>query len=678
MVINMAVRKVNQKDKKNNYILDTVFSLCLTVLGIFIFISLISELTGPLGMFIKECLLGLFGAGGFLIPLLCIYFGIMIILQKHSNMNKFWFFFAFILAFSAFFNVCKFNIPIYEEGAVFSEYFTFLTQTLFNSGLQRASGGVIGGYIAVPLESLCYKLGAGLILFVLMLVAFIFATGINFIKLFTSLKGNSLNPKKEAAVMKKVLKKDIKTMKSDIELLKDKQNKFKIPDFDTENAGKIESVLNNIQQPYTKAAEKSRNKKGTEETQTTTKNKEESDDLLIDFNKKTTDLKPKTEQPVIEAIAIKPATDLIDQKLLDKAVENNKNSVKTPNENNLAVTDILEHEYITPPLELLNFQADVSSENSLEELRQNATKLIEALRSFSVETKVVDISRGPTITRYELQPNAGVKISRITNLADDIALHLAAQGVRIEAPIPGKAAIGIEIPNKIISTVYLKELVGSEEFKNSKSSVSVCLGKDISGNNIVVDIAKMPHLLIAGATGSGKSVCINSILISLLYKSSPDNVKLLLVDPKVVELNIYNGIPHLLIPVVTDPKKAAGALSWAVSEMLNRYKLFADKGVRDFNGYNKGLNETETKLPQIVIIIDELADLMMASPTEVEDSICRLAQMARAAGMHLVIATQRPSVDVITGTIKANVPSRRAFAVSSHIDSRLILDGSGA
>ena len=280
--------------------------------------------------------------------------------------------------------------------------------------------------------------------------------------------------------------------------------------------------------------------------------------------------------------------------------------------------------------------------------------------------------------RYELQPNAGVKISKITNLSDDIALHLAAMGVRIEAPIPGKAAIGIEIPNKKTSIVYLQELVKSTEFQTSKSPISVCLGKDIGGNNIVVDLAKMPHLLIAGATGSGKSVCVNSLLISLLYHSSPEEVRLLLVDPKVVELNVYNGIPHLLIPVVTDPKKAAGALSWAVSEMLKRYELFKEKGVRDFTGYNKNLNEGESKLPQIVIIIDEMADLMMTSPTEVEDAICRLAQMARAAGMHLVIATQRPSVDVITGTIKANVPSRIAFAVSSQIDSRIILDGSGA
>lgn len=334
--------------------------------------------------------------------------------------------------------------------------------------------------------------------------------------------------------------------------------------------------------------------------------------------------------------------------------------------------------YTFPPISLLSYTAETNADIYREELKQNATKLTDALASFNVQATVVDAKRGPTVTRYELTPDAGVKISKFTGLSDDIALHLAAQSVRIEAPIPGKAAIGVEIPNKTRSTVYLKEIVASDEFKENTSKISVALGKDISGQSTVIDLARMPHLLIAGATGSGKSICINSILISLLYKSTPDEVKLLLVDPKVVELSVYNGIPHLLIPVVTNPEKAAGALQWAVGEMLNRYKLFADKGVRDFTGYNKSLSENEKKLPQIVIVIDELADLMMAAPNEVEDAICRLAQMARAAGMHLVIATQRPSSDVITGIIKANIPSRIAFAVSSAIDSRIILDGGGA
>ena len=336
--------------------------------------------------------------------------------------------------------------------------------------------------------------------------------------------------------------------------------------------------------------------------------------------------------------------------------------------------------YTFPPVNLLEEPKAGRGGNTQRELRANADRLVDTLRSFGVETRIVDISRGPAVTRYELQPSAGVKISRITNLADDIALNLAAGGVRIEAPIPNKAAIGIEVPNKDIAAVPIREIIDSQEFVNAKRRLSVALGKDITGRICLADLAKMPHLLIAGATGSGKSVCINSIIISLLYKASPEEVKLLMIDPKVVELGGYNGIPHLLVPVVTDPKKAAGALCWAVGEMLNRYKMFAATGTRDLEGYNRlaAAREELRPMPQIVIIIDELADLMMAAPKDVEDYICRLAQMARAAGMHLVIATQRPSVDVITGLIKANIPSRISFAVSSQIDSRTILDMGGA
>jgi S-DNA-T family DNA segregation ATPase FtsK/SpoIIIE len=297
-----------------------------------------------------------------------------------------------------------------------------------------------------------------------------------------------------------------------------------------------------------------------------------------------------------------------------------------------------------------------------------------------VETRITDISRGPAVTRYELQPSAGVKISRITALSDDIALNLAAAGVRIEAPIPNKAAVGIEVPNKTVSVVHIREIIDSPEFIDAQSKLSFTLGRDIAGKAAVGDIAGMPHVLIAGATGSGKSVCINSIIISLLYKATPEEVKFIMVDPKIVELGGYNGIPHLLVPVVTDPKRAAGALGWAVTEMQNRYKLFADNNVRDIKGYNalaRRTQELET-MPQIVIIIDELADLIMAAANDVEEYIQRLAQKARAAGMHLVIATQRPSVDVITGVIKANIPSRIAFAVSSQVDSRTILDTGGA
>ena len=346
-------------------------------------------------------------------------------------------------------------------------------------------------------------------------------------------------------------------------------------------------------------------------------------------------------------------------------------------EHALVVED--EH-YEYPPVELLSMNNKKNSRGSAKALAENAAKLQKTLFSFGVSAKVENVSVGPTITRYELKPAEGTRVSKIANLADDIALNLAAETIRIEAPIPGKQAVGIEVPNEKKEAVHLREVIESDEFENNKSKLSVALGKDVAGNTVIADIAKMPHVLIAGSTGSGKSVCINSIITSIIYNAKPSEVKLVMVDPKVVELSVYNGIPHLLIPVVTDPKKAAGALAWAVIEMDDRYNKFAQKGVRDLKGYNKAIEKENenAKLPQIVIIIDELADLMMVAAKDVEEAICRLAQKARAAGMHLVIATQRPSVDVITGLIKANVPSRIAFAVSSQIDSRTILDCTGA
>lgn len=335
-------------------------------------------------------------------------------------------------------------------------------------------------------------------------------------------------------------------------------------------------------------------------------------------------------------------------------------------------------EYRFPPLDLLKPSPKTNSGHSQIKDEENAKKLVSTLASFGIQAKVLNVTHGPAITRYELQPAPGVKVSRIVNLVDDIALNMAAAGVRIEAPIPGKPAVGIEIPNESISMVSLRDVLDSKEFANNPSSLACALGKDIAGKNVLIDLAKMPHVLIAGATGSGKSVCINTLINSIIYRATPEEVRLILIDPKVVELSIYNGIPHLLIPVVTDPKKASGALSWAVMEMDHRYKRFAGAGVRDIRGYNANLKEGEEPMPKIVVIIDELADLMMVAPGEVEDSICRLAQLARAAGIHLVIATQRPSVNVITGVIKANIPSRIAFAVSSQIDSRTILDGAGA
>ncbi len=369
--------------------------------------------------------------------------------------------------------------------------------------------------------------------------------------------------------------------------------------------------------------------------------------------------------------SVKPGEKAVQQQEVSNQVQNTQKKVPK--------------KYIFPPLSRLA-KGSGKSKDSSRELKETAMRLQQTLNTFGVRVTITDISQGPSVTRYELQPEQGVKVSKIVGLTDDIKLNLAATDIRIEAPIPGKAAIGIEVPNKENTAVALRDLLETKDFKEFPSNLAFAVGKDIAGKTIVADIAKMPHMLIAGATGSGKSVCINTLIMSILYKAHPDDVKLIMVDPKVVELSVYNGIPHLLIPVVTDPKKAAAALHWGVAEMTDRYKKFADFNVRDLKGYNKkvesmqasGDPEAPAKLPQIVIIVDELADLMMVAPGEVEESICRLAQLARAAGIHLIIATQRPSVDVITGLIKANMPSRVAFAVSSGVDSRTILDMNGA
>ncbi len=364
-------------------------------------------------------------------------------------------------------------------------------------------------------------------------------------------------------------------------------------------------------------------------------------------------------------------------------IENNDNvSFNSLNENmNFNIND--KDDYNLPPITLLKRNLKLNNPRMSKDISEKVKMLEETLVSFGINSKVSEVSCGPAITRYEVQPNTGTKVSKIVNLADDIALNLAASDVRIEAPIPGKAAVGIEVPNKEISVVHFREVLDSKEFNNSKSSLNVALGMDIAGNAVIADLSKMPHLLIAGATGSGKSVCMNALICSLLYKCNPNELKLLIIDPKMVELTNFNDIPHLITPVVTDPKKAATALRWMVNEMENRYELFAASGVKDINRYNslKINNDSDDPkpfLPYIVVLIDELADLMMVAPADIEDAICRLAQMARAAGIHLVVATQRPSVDVITGLIKANIPSRIAFAVSSQTDSRTILDMGGA
>ena len=387
-------------------------------------------------------------------------------------------------------------------------------------------------------------------------------------------------------------------------------------------------------------------------------------------------------QPTVAAEKV-PSQPAKNPKSSPKEIENGIQNIQ---KEIIQKNEVVKKEYHYPPLKLLKRGDGKSQGDSDEHLRKTAKKLQDTLHNFGVNVTVTNVSCGPTVTRYELQPEMGVKVSKIVNLADDIKLNLATPDIRIEAPIPGKAAVGIEVPNKENHAVMLRELLQSQEFQTAKSKLAFAVGKDIAGKPVVTDIAKMPHLLIAGATGSGKSVCINTLIVSILYKAKPEEVKLIMIDPKVVELSVYNGTPHLLIPVVTDPKKAAGALNWAVTEMMGRYNTFAEFGVRNLQEYNRKVDdmripegeERPERMPQIVIVVDELADLMMVAPGEVEDAICRLAQLARAAGIHLIIATQRPSVNVITGLIKANMPSRIAFSVSSGVDSRTILDMNGA
>ncbi len=703
-----------RRKKKNSKLHDTMMSVLLVGIGVFMFLSLITNLIGIFGDWIRSFTLGLFGLGGFLIPPVLIFAGIQIILNKKKLKSRMIVASFFLLMVSALFNTIRFEVPARPDGIVFADYFVDLTESLYLEGAALTSGGVIGGYVAVPLTALCSKVGAIIILSVIILLTVIFVGKFTYENLFVP--SESSDKKEATRGTSKAVQKELQTIRKDIHQLRtdrDKDIKAAAKQRKISTEADLDKELDDIERPYKDAAKKSgfRMKRKTDDAFALSEEEsvipegtpsviEGPTPAVLGINPEynpENDLIPESVKPrkghtVVEEEPIidDPLREMILKKVNEAEAKEAEIQQATAEEET-ALTEVVAEvekkpeieedkppEYIYPPLSLLNFVPKASNEDSVEELHKTAEKLMEALRTFNVETKVLDFSRGPTVTRYELQPLPGVKISRITNLADDIALHLAATAVRLEAPIPGKAAIGVEIPNKSTNIVYLQEILASNEFKNAKSALSVCLGKDIAGSSVVIDLAKMPHLLIAGSTGSGKSVCINTLIISLLYRSSPEDVRLILIDPKVVELNVYNGIPHLLIPVVTDPRKASGALSWAVSEMLKRYDLFKEKGVRDFAGYNRNLAEGEKKLPQIVIIIDEMADLMMTARNEVEDSVCRLAQMARAAGMHMVVATQRPSADVLTGNIKTNIPSRIAFAVSSQIDSRIILDSSGA
>lgn len=530
-----------------------------------------------------------------------------------------------------------------QPGDVFSQCVT----ESYNSASESFNGGLFGAVIGWLLLTLG-KAPAVIVNILLIFVDFMFLSGITIIQF---LKGAAKPAKATYDKVQPVIEEKIEQRKR--------------------SKASIDVPLDEVAPGDEKQDKKQKSKKKTDETPQL-QEAVETQKIIDEIN--AANAKNKAERESKKAKTIDEIVEKASEESSDNDTDKEKFEV-TKEQMKASVED-----YCIPPVSLLNLGKHASTKDVSGELKGNAQRLIETLHSFNVEATITDISRGPTVTRYELKPAAGIRISKITNLADDIALNLAATHVRIEAPIPGKAAVGIEIPNTVKNMVYMRELIETPEFSQQRSKLSAGLGKDIAGNCVYCDIVKMPHLLIAGTTGSGKSVCMNSIIVSILYRAKPDEVKFLMIDPKQVEFSRYAGIPHLLVPVVTDAKKASGALGWAVSEMLQRYNKFSETGVRDIDGYNKYVakHEDMEPMPKICIFIDELADLMMAAPKEVEDSICRLAQMARAAGMHLVIATQRPSVDVITGLIKANISSRIALTVSSQVDSRTILDAGGA
>lgn len=664
--------KANSKGRKNsakkkqidNAMNADIIGIIYIATGLILGIAIYTHIAGALSSLAQKISCAVIGIGEYALPVYLIYFGFQYIkCRGNIELNKN--FFGMTMFILVIMLVCgTLSIQGSDDPSNFINNFKDI---IYNES-EFVHGGIVSYLICYPLYKLIGFLGTYIVLFSFSVISIILIFDITLYDL--GIKAYSTTEKMKNNRRERIKKRERE--RESKELPKNRRDTSFInivEDEDTDSKSEKEShaFLGNIDKRV----------------------------KILDFMKNTQEeeeMESAQENSVDSYVEEIPKEVSVNQ-FVEKAVETNTTSrkkAKLDNEVKEVVSKEIEEqisenkekkEYVHPSLELLKTNSSTKLNSSdKKELIENADKLEEILSNFGVDAKVTQVTKGPSVTRFELQPSPGVKVSKIVNLSDDIALGLAASGIRIEAPIPGKAAVGIEVPNSKQTAVFLREVLENEEFIESKKKLAFALGKDISGKCVVGDLCKMPHTLIAGATGSGKSVCINSLIISLLYKYNPDEVKLLMVDPKVVELNVYNGIPHLLIPVVTDPKKAAAALNWAVNEMTNRYKLFADMGVRNMESYNELYNKgmiTE-KLPYIVIIVDELADLMMVCPNDVEDYIGRLAQMARAAGMHLVIATQRPSVDVITGVIKANIPSRISFAVSSQIDSRTILDSSGA
>ena len=667
-----AVKAVEEKRK---YFYQELIGLAFLGLGIFSFISMVSGSVGILGESIKEILIAILGMMAYIFPFIFMLMGTALIIRRpwiFSNKKTYG---VLLLVL-----ITAMLLSLNRMEAVHREGFMVTLKNLMNIN-DINHGGILGLSMAVPLYRLLGPLGTYIIagcLYVVAIILIFNTTIYDMLKRSNKARidaKDKMAVKREEAQAQKELKKDDPEEKKIQDKLKilEMMNQGEEAEVELQKVEVTQSPFINLDIEENDGLERILSKEDdmSREIQIIGRNAQvnPTDSNPIKVKEDTTSVKEQ------KAISNDEKPKITDEKR--KTVVDDSGKIEG---SQIGLDELAKPMYEFPEIALLkqNIKGMLANEDR-NEIIENAKKLEDTLMSFGVEARVINVSKGPSVTRYELQPKAGVKVSRIVNLSDDIALALAARGVRIEAPIPGKAAVGIEIPNRETTPVYLREVIEDPKFQKSTKKISVALGKDVSGEVIVGDLSKMPHVLIAGATGSGKSVCINSLIISILYKYDPEHVRLLMVDPKVVELNVYNGIPHLLIPVVTDPKKAAGALNWAVNEMTRRYQSFAEHGVRNMEGFNEVAKKKKLQsLPYIVIIVDELADLMMVSANEVEDYIARLAQMARAAGMHLVIATQRPSVDVITGVIKANIPSRISFAVSSAIDSRTILDSGGA
>ena len=650
------------KKAGENFVIDEIIIWIVLAVSILLLISNFG-FGGTLGASASAFLMESFGAGAYLVPFLLFGVTAFLVSNKHNR------------------------IAYWKSGAAVICF--LILCGLFE--LISDAGGTVGGSLADILSPALGVAGTYVILIIMMIIGIVIITGRSVLKGVKKQSDRAYSHAKESNTRRREAsarrREERRTAREEKELEQakaDKKTASKRKDrhvegvsFDTTLSGRSPE-MKEMKADELKTDIPSAVQPNTKDTQDLVINRTQPematqpDDLPDPFDTDSAVESLAESKALAKRSRKKAGADAIAQETASVAQSVSENEVKNET-------------YHTPPFSLLT-RGKKGGGDSDTHLRETAGKLQDTLHSFGVNVTVTNVSCGPSVTRYELQPEQGVKVSKIVGLADDIKLNLAAADIRIEAPIPGKAAVGIEVPNKENSAVMLRDLLESTEFKNSASNVSFAVGRDIAGRCVVADIAKMPHLLIAGATGSGKSVCINTLIMSILYKASPDQVRLIMVDPKVVELSVYNGIPHLMIPVVTDPKKAAGALNWAVAEMTRRYQAFAEHQVRDMKGYNEKVSQLEPDengnkpdtMPQIVIIVDELADLMMVAPGEVEESICRLAQLARAAGIHLVLATQRPSVNVITGLIKANMPSRIAFSVSSGVDSRTIIDMNGA